>query len=596
MGTQRTIAHLYDRRAQQSADAVAFYAEDEGQYRPFTWGETQQRTTELAMGLYALGARKGDRIAIVSETRHEWNRFDASILGLGAVTIGIYPTSTADQVAYILRHSESRIAILEDGAQLAKIASLDVPGLEHLVLIDSEGVPAGEWLSTDQLAEKGRAVLQENPDLPAQYRDQVEPQDIASIVYTSGTTGPPKGVVLRHENLYEIAEIVKDCFDLTSEDVALVLLPMAHILQRVNSYVGASIGLSGHFLRDATKFVETCQMANPTVISGVPRIFEKIHARIMAGVAQAPPSRQRLIQNALDAGRQRTALVQRGQPLPLSLRLKLALYERLIFSKLRAAVFGNRIRYVTSGAAPLGIEQLEFFHAIGLPLFEGYGLTETSSPITVNLQTAFKIGTVGPPLPGSEVKIAGDGEILLKGPGVFSEYYKDPEATRQAFTEDGWFKSGDIGVMDEAGFLRITDRKKNLIITAGGKNVAPANIENLMMGDPYIGQVMVCGDRRKYLVALVTLDEDAIKAWANRHGKEQLSYTALTEDEEVQKLVSAAIDRGNQSLARFEQIKYFRILPEPLDVASGLITPTLKLKRRIVEERYGHMLEEMYQE
>jgi len=596
MGAGRTIAHLYYRRAQQSADAVAFYAEGDGQYRPFTWDENHQRTTELAMGFYALGTRKGDRIAIVSETRYEWNRYDAAILSLGAVTIGIYPTSTADQVVYILRHSESRIAILEDRAQLEKIAGLDLPGLECVVLIDSEDTPPGKWLSTDQLAEKGRALLEENPDLPAQCRDQVEPQDIASIVYTSGTTGPPKGVVLRHENLYEIAEIVKDCFELTSEDVALVLLPMAHILQRVNTYVGTSVGLSGHFLRDATKFVETCQMTNPTVISGVPRVFEKIHARIMAGVAQAPPNRQRMIQNALEAGRQRTALVQRRQPLPLSLRFKLAVYERLIFSKLRAAVFGNRIRYLTSGAAPLGLEQLEFFHAIGLPLFEGYGLTETSSPITLNLQTSFKIGTVGPTLPGSEVKIADDGEILLKGPGVFSEYYKDPEATRLAFTDDGWFKSGDIGELDEEGFLRITDRKKNLIITAGGKNIAPANIENLMMGDPYIGQMMVCGDKRKYLVALVTLDEDAIKEWANRHGKGNLSYTALTEDEEVRGFVGAAVEKGNQSLARFEQIKYFRILPEPLDVASGLITPTLKLKRRIVEERYGHLLEEMYQE
>jgi long-chain acyl-CoA synthetase len=594
MAERRTIAHLVYQRAQQSRDQVSFYTEEGGGYQPVNWGESYARSTELAMGLVALGVGKGDRIAIISETRYEWTQFDSAILSFGGVVVGIYPTSTAEQVGYILGHSGSRIAILENEAQLDKLRSLDLPDLEHVVLIDSQNAPAGEWLSIGQLAERGRSLLEERPELPGTHRDAVQPEDMAAIVYTSGTTGPPKGVVLRHENLYDVAESVNEFIDLTMDDVALAFLPMAHVLQRVNSYIASSTGLTGYYVRDITKLVEVCQVANPTVISGVPRIFERIHARVMAGVEQAPPRRQRLVKSALEAGRQRLRLMEAGRPIPWSLKLKLALYDRLVFSKLRSALFGQRIRYFTSGAAPLGMEQLEFFFAIGLPLFEGYGLTETSSPITLNGFSKFKVGTVGPPLPGAEVKIGEDGEILLKGPGVFREYYKDAEATREAFTEDGWFRSGDIGELDEEGFLRVTDRSKNLIITSGGKNIAPANIENLMMSNPYLSQVMVHGDRRKYLVALITLDEEAIRTWADERGKGDLSYEALAQDDEVQQMVAAAVDRCNQALAPFEQIRYFRLLPEELSVETDLITPTLKVKRHVVEEKYGDLLEEMY--
>ncbi len=594
MNIRRTIAHLSHYRASQSAEAPSARLLTDDGVATISWGETFRRASELAMGLYALGARKGERIAIISDTRYEWTLCDSAVLSFGGVVVGIYPTSTADQMAYILRHSECRFAFLEDQKQFQKLSSVELPAMEQMIIFDSDGLPEDGWISLDSLAGKGRELLAQQPGLPDELRDAVVAEDIASLVYTSGTTGPPKGVVLRHRNLYDIAQDIKEFLPLAPPDTGTAFLPMAHILQRVNGYVSSSAGISGCFITDLTRLVEGFKRSNPTVISGVPRVFEKMHAAIFAGIEQAAPRRKKLLKKALALGVERSRCIQQSRPVPLMLRLQTRLYDKLVYSKIRAGLFGDQIRYMTSGAAPLGMAQLEFFHAIGIPIYEGYGLTETSSPITLNGPSAFKFGTVGRPFPGSQVKIAEDGEILLKGPGVFSEYYKDPEATIAAFTEDGWFKSGDIGQIDDDGFLTITDRKKNLIITAGGKNVAPAILENLIMSDPYIGQVMAYGDRRRYVTALIILDEEAIMQWAKDRGKEGLSYQALTQDEEVQLMVAAAVDKGNQQLARFEQIKYFRIVPEELTVSSGMLTPTYKLKRGAVIDKYAHLIEEMY--
>jgi len=326
----------------------------------------------------------------------------------------------------------------------------------------------------------------------------------------------------------------------------------------------------------------------------VPRVYEKIHTAVMSGIEQAPPRRQELARTALAVGDEVARRRRQEQPIPFSLKLRHAFYERLVYRKLRAALFGHRMRYLSSGAAPISPQLLAFFDAIGFPIYEGYGLTETTSPITVNRPGEVKFGTVGRPLPGSQVKIAADGEILLKGPGVFTEYYKDPAATHDAFTADGWFRTGDIGELDTDGYLRITDRKKNIIVTAGGKNIAPANVENLLMAQPLISQVLAHGDRRKYLVALITLDPDALLTWANNHHKGALRYEELTQDREVVALVQEMVNKANGSLARHEQIKYFRILPEEVSVENGLLTPTLKLKRRVMETRYEEWLDEMY--
>lgn len=599
MSIRETIAHLSLYRRELSGDSVVYYYPENGEYVPLSSVEAHQLSAEVAMGLWDLGARKGARVAVVSNTRQEWSTLDQAILSFGGVVVGIYPTSTPDQVAYILQHSQTSIAVLEDEAQLEKIAPFlpTLTALEQIVLIDS---PAGDpssstdWISFDELRQRGQALLEESPHLPDECLEAVQPDDMATLVYTSGTTGAPKGVVLTHSKLYNIAACVSDFVDISEQDVGLIYLPMAHILQRVNTYIGLHSGIIGYFAEEMTKVMETCRVAEPTTFSAVPRIYEKIHARITAGIALAPPEKQPILQDALATGYERSRLIQQKQSVPEAVEQKYQKYYELIFSKWWENIFGRRIRYCTSGAAPISLEILEFFHATGILILEGYGLTETSSPITLNHPDNFKFGTVGPPLPGSSIKIAEDGEILAKGPGVFNEYYKNPQATRAAFTEDGWFYTGDIGELDEEGFLRITDRKKNLIITAAGKNIAPANIENLIMNDPHISQVMVHGDKRKHLVALMTLDEEAITNWAQAQQKGHLSLSELSQDQEVNQLVADAVEQANQELASYETIKYFRILPEELSVSSETLTPTLKLKRRVVEKKYKHLLDEMY--
>lgn len=593
---RETIAHLSHWRNLQTPDDIAYYFQKNGEFVPVTYYENATLVTNLAMGLHVLGIQKGDRVAIISNTRAEWSQFDSAILGIGGIVVGIYPTSTPEQMAYILNHSETRIAIVEDKAQFEKIAHLEPTSLEHIVVIDSAGMTAGGWLTLDELMTKGKMLLAENPELPDELRDAIQPDDMAALIYTSGTTGPPKGVVMRHSNLVTIAQTVGEFLQITAEDVSLTYLPLAHSLQRVTGYLGVAVGITGYYLTDMYKLVDTCKVVQPTVLSAVPRIYEKIHASIMANLEKAPPRRQKMVRNALAVGDEVAKRQRNNQSVPMLLKLKHKIYDRLVFSKVRAALFGKRMRYLSSGAAPISRELLAFFDSVGLPIYEGYGLTETTSPITVNRPGEVKFGTVGRPLPGSEVNIAEDGEILLKGPGVFTEYYKDAAATKAAFTEDGWFQTGDIGELDADGYLRITDRKKNIIVTAGGKNVAPANIENLIMNHPLISQVMVHGDKRKYLVALLTLDPEALQVWADEQGKGALSYPELTQDEAVLALVQGIVDKANQSLARYEQIKYFRILPEEMSVDNEMLTPTLKLKRRIVERKYGDWLEQMYRE
>lgn len=595
MNLPQTIAHLNYWRAQQSWHEVAYYARGEGEFTPVTHAENYTLCTNLAMGLVALGVGTGDRVAIISNTRAEWMQFDSAILSIGAVVVGIYPTSTAVQTAYILDHSECRVAVVENKAQFDKIAGLEPAALEQIIVIDSAGIPPGDWLTLDEVTTRGKFLLAQKPALPEELRQAVQPEDMALLIYTSGTTGPPKGVVMRHNNLVMIARDVADFLALRSDDVSVVYLPLAHSLQRVSAYIGQVVGITGYYLEDMTKLVETCRQVQPTVLSAVPRVYEKMHTAVMTGLDKAPPRRQRLARRALAVGAEVARRRRQNQPVPLALGLEQWLYDRLVLRKLRAALFGGRMRFLTSGAAPISPELLLFFEAIGLTIYEGYGLTETTSPITVNRPGQVKFGTVGRPLPGSQVKIAEDGEILLKGPGVFTEYYKEAAATRDAFTADGWFRSGDIGELDADGYLRITDRKKNMIVTAGGKNVAPANVENLLIASPLISQAVVHGERRKYLVALLTLDPEAILAWANDHGKGALTYEQLTRDAEIITLVQSMVDRANESLARYEQIKYFRILPEEMSVENDLLTPTLKLKRRAVEEKYGAWLDEMYE-
>lgn len=444
------------------------------------------------------------------------------------------------------------------------------------------------------MREIGRNLLAEQPNLPAEALESVQPDDLASLMYTSGTTGRPKGVALKHSMLFNVVEVLDKVAPLDEGDTGVIYLPMSHILQRVNVYLGRFVGIIGYFAPDITEFVMTCTAANARSLSGVPRIFEKIHARIMTGVEQASPTRQKLFNTAIDVGIRRTKLQQAGKSVPLMLRLQSALFERLVYSKLRSGIFGDRIEFLTSGAAPISTELMEFYYAINLPIYEGYGLTETCSPITLNLPDAYKIGTVGRPLPGSEVKIAEDGEILLKGPSVFEYYYKNPEATEKSINEDGWFMSGDIGVIDSDGYLKITDRKKYLIITAAGKNIAPAPIEQKLLFNTLIGQVVVHGDQRKYLSAIFTLDPDTIFVWAEGRGKSGKTMAELVKDPDLITEIDAFVAEINGQVARYETIKKYTILPEPFTVENGYLTASLKIKRKLVEKDYVDVLDSMY--
>ena len=598
MNTPKTIAHMqYQRMSRNPSDDSYFFKQGE-EWVPVKHKDALQNGIEIGMGLWAMGVRHHDRIAVMSATRPEWASIDNGALNMGAAVVSIYPTSTAETTAYILQNSGAKVVFLEtvEHWNILDQIRANLPGLEHVVMIDPTDVPTGDWLTLENIKERGRELIKEQPGLPDEVRAQVRPEDLASLMYTSGTTGLPKGVALTHEMLMSIVETVSKLAPLKEGDTGVIYLPMSHIMQRVNVYVGRHIGLIGYFAPSIYDFVETCQAANPVNLPGVPRMLEKIHSRIMAGLEQASPFRKNLFLSAIQTGRQRVRLELAGQPVPFGLKAKSALFEKLVYSKIRGRLFGDKIEFLTSGAAPISEELLEFYYAIGLPIYEGYGLTETSSPITLNLPDRFKLGTVGPALPGCEVKIADDGEVLLKGPSVFKLYYNNPEATADAFTEDGWFKSGDIGELDEEGFLRITDRKKYLIITAGGKNIAPAPIEQKLIQHPLIGQIVVHGDQRKYLSALFTLDPESLEAWAAQNKKAHLSPAELAADPILHQSINEHVDAVNGSLARYETIKKFTILPEEFTIDNGYLTSSMKLKRKVVEKDFSGVLDGMYSE
>ncbi|MEM7113398.1 MAG: long-chain fatty acid--CoA ligase [Chloroflexota bacterium] len=596
MTIRRTIAHMQHDRMTAKPELPSFYSLNDGEWTPINNGDALQASTEIGMGLWSLGVRHSHRVAVMSDSRVEWDLVDGGGLGIGAAIVSIYPTSTADATGYILQHSGAKVAFLENVNHWNLVAPqlVELPDLQHIVMLDGTDMPSGDWISLEQLRSIGREQLEAQPSLPNEARDAVQPDDLASLMYTSGTTGRPKGVALKHDMLYTVVEVLDSLVTLEEGDTGVIYLPMSHILQRVNVYLGRYSSLVGYFAPSITEFVMTCQAANPRSLSGVPRVFEKIHARIMAGVEQAPEGRQKLFHRAIDAGRRRVRLEEAGKSIPLGLRFQTAIFERLIYSKLRASIFGTNIEYLTCGAAPISTELLEFYYAIGLPVFEGYGLTETCSPITLNLPEKRKIGTVGPALPGSEIKIAEDGEVLLKGPSVFEHYYNNPDATSDSFTEDGWFKSGDIGELDADGFLRITDRKKYLIITAAGKNIAPAPIEQKLLQHPLIGQVVVHGDQRKYLSALMTLDPESLAVWAEQNGKGEKSAADLASDSDVMAEINSFVETANGQLARYETIKQYRILPEEFSIQNGYLTPSMKIKRKAIEADFAKTLDGMY--
>jgi long-chain acyl-CoA synthetase len=546
----RTTVAVWRAALARGRTSPAYLTETADGWRPVSWDEAGRRVDELAHGLLARGVRRGDAVAILARTSLEWVLLDWALMSIGAVVVGLYPTSSAKECAYILDHSEAVLVIVEDEEQRAKV----------------DGRPVTAFAELDALVAEGRASAVEDPDAVERARDEVAEDDLATLIYTSGTTGPPKGCMLTHRNCAVAATRVDT--DLTRpDDVILLFLPLAHSFGRIVHHSSAFHGYTLALLADPLGAVDAVREVRPTLLPAVPRVFEKIRAGIEAGFAETTGVKRALVEWALRTGEHRDER-----------RLRAALADGLVFSKVKRRL-GGRLRMGVSGGAPLALEHLEFFRTIGLLVVEGYGLTETASSCTVNRPDAFRFGTVGEPVAGCEVRLADDGELLVRSPTIFAGYYKDDEATRAAFTDDGWFRTGDVGEIDPDGFVRITDRKKDLIITAGGKNIAPQNLENALKAHREISQALVVGDRRPYVAALVTLDPDTTRGLTPQQAQER---------------VQAIVDDVNSDRARVEQIKRFRILERDFTQDEGELTPTLKLKRRVVQERYAEEIEALY--
>jgi long-chain acyl-CoA synthetase len=596
--SQPSLGGLFWEQVRRLSDRPAQRVKIGGAWREVSWRALGEEVREVALGLIALGRQPGDAVAILSQTRAEWVRADFAILSTGGVTIPVYPSYPPETLAYIVRDSGTRTLFVEDEHQLAKAlrAEAEMPGLETVVLMHGRApAPRGEErlrvLDWDALRARGRQSQSEQT-LEARLA-AIKPRDVATIVYTSGTTGAPKGVVQTHGNHLAALDMISSTSGVREGDVHLLFLPLAHSFARMESFLGVRLGLTTAFAESIERLPENLREVSPDFICSVPRVFEKVYAKILTGVAAAPPLRQRIFHWALGVGRRASQFEQEGRALLVGLRLQRAVADRLVFGKLRAAL-GGRLRFCVSGGAPLSAEIAEFFHAAGILVLEGYGLTETCPILTSNHPGAFKFGTVGKPFPGVEVRIAEDGEIVVRGPNIAQGYYGKQEETAAVFQPGGWFHTGDVGEIDAQGYLRITDRKKDLIKTSGGSYVAPQHIENLLKGDPFVSQALVEGDRRPYPVALITLNPDELAKLAREGGLGDKPAAELVRQPVVMDRVRRIVDGVNAHLPSYAQVKRFAVLPGDFTQEGGELTPTLKVKRRDVRAKYADVIESMY--
>jgi long-chain acyl-CoA synthetase len=559
----RTIPQLWGDAIAQERALPAYLAEEDGTWREVSWPEAGRTVRDLANGLLARGINKGDAFGILARTRLEWTLFDFALAHVGAITAPVYPTSSAKEVAYVLEHSDAVGVLVEDEEQKAKLKPL------HHVLT---------FADLDALREQGRSYVEAHPGALEQRVAEIDDEDLYTYIYTSGTTGPPKGCMIRHRNYYEMTSCIERIEGLALDrDVMLLYLPLAHNFGRLMSLWGAYSGFTIAFCPDPYAVADKLPHVRPTLMPSVPRVYEKMHTAVTSNFDEATGLRRRLIDWALPIGREMSRLRQQGDAVPRRLALEHGLADRLVYSKVKKRL-GGRFRIGISGGAPLAKEIAEFFHALDILILEGWGLTECTTAAAVNRPTRFRFGTVGPSMPGFEVAAADDGEILIRSGTVFAGYYKDEEATREVLGEDGWLRSGDVGEIEEDGFIKITDRKKDIIVTAGGKNLSPQNIENALKRSRFVSQALVVGDRRPYVTALITLDDDEL---AKTNG-------------DPQDLVQTVVDGVNADLSRFEQIKKFAILPRDFSQEEGEVTPTLKLKRRICEQHFAAEIESLY--
>jgi long-chain acyl-CoA synthetase len=572
--TRRTIAALWQNAVTRDPARTAYLEERDGTWVEVSLGEAARRVDEIANGLLSLGVRKGDAFAILGSTSLEWCLFDFALGLVGVIGAPVYANSSPRDCAYVIDHSESVGALVEDAEQLAKVEETraQLPRLRHVLT----------FADLPELEARGREFAAAHPDALDEASAEVGEEDLFTYIYTSGTTGPPKGCMIRHRNYHEmVAAVDRLPRMLEPEDTLLLYLPLAHNYGRLIHLQAPYVGCTLAFCRDPLRVADALVAVRPTVLPSVPRIYEKIHAAVLTRLDEARWPVRALGRWALQVGYDVSRLRQGGARVPPWLALRHRIADRLVYSKVKERL-GGRLRIPSSGGAPLALEILEFFHAFDILILEGYGLTECTTACAVNRPDAYKLGTVGRPMPGFEVKLAEDGELLIRSETVFAGYYKDEEATRAVLDDDGWLRTGDIGQIDEDGFIAITDRKKDILVTAGGKNVAPQNLENELKASRFISQALVVGDRRPYVAALITLDGYEVAKWRKAGG------------EDVHELVQSIVDEVNLQHSRFEQIKRFAILPRDFSADDDEITPTLKLKRRVVQEHFTDEIERLY--
>ena len=586
----RTVADLLPRAVERfGAQSAVMFKDASGEWVERTFTEVEETVRRLSLGLIDLGVVKGDKVAILANTRPEWTYVDFAALTAGATVVPIYQTNSPEECHYVLENSDAKVVVVEDDEQLAKVRSVRdrLPKLEQVIIMEGE---ADDAIALDELARRGAG--REAGEWEERYRS-VTPEDICTFIYTSGTTGPPKGCVISHGNYRAMLDMTQRAAVLEAEQIAYLFLPLAHsfaLLIQLGSFdIGGTLA---YWERDPLKIVPNLAEVRPHYFPSVPRIFEKIYTTATAAVDKQGGMKKRIFWWAIRTGGKVREMERAGRKPGFLLRTQYEFADKQVLSKIRN-LFGGRITQCVTGAAPINPDILRFFDAAGVLILEGYGMTETSTAATISTPEAFKIGTVGRPFDGCEVKIADDGEVLIKGANIFQGYYKNEEATRETIV-DGWLHTGDIGVIDEDGFLSITGRKKDIIITAGGKNITPANLEAEIKQHPLVSQCVVIGDRRPYLVALITLDPEEAASWATEHELPADDLAALASNEDVKASIQAHVDQINAKFARVEQVKRIAILPHDLSQEGGELTPTLKVKRNVVADKYAAEVDELY--
>ncbi len=592
-----TLVDVFTRVARKHKRLDTLNYKNDGRWVSMSSDEMLQRSKHIAAGLHAIGARPGDRVALLSESRVEWTLTDAGSIFAGTIDVPIYPTLTPPQVRYILNDSGACILFLANREKYDEIKEAlgECPEVKHIIFFDAQGITSTEGLTLAQLEEKGRELEQREPGYVDRLASQTRPDDLATIIYTSGTTGEPKGVMLTHSNL--VTNLIDSSGHLSfgEHDTALSVLPLSHVFERQAMYMYLHQGMAVYFAESLQTVGPNLREVHPTVLVGVPRIFEKIYQRIQERAAETGRIASALLAWSVSVGKEYAQRVIAHQPVPAFLKLKHRIASKLVFSKWQWA-FGGRMRLLVSGGAALPEELSYIYIGAGIPIVQGYGLTETSPVITTSRIEDNRVGTVGKAIPNVEIRIAEDGEIEVRGPNVMRGYYNKPEETRAVFTGDGWFKTGDIGALDQDGFLRITDRKKELFKTSGGKYISPQPIEQAIKASRFVNQVVLIGAERKFPAALVVPVWEQLESYCKLKGIEFKSHSELCHHPRIIDLIQRQIDGLTPNLAKYERIKKVALLENEFTIEGGELTPTLKVKRRVIDQKYRDVIEKLYAE